>query len=84
MWLNNLQIAIIEKNTDNIDELLDNMPKFEKVKDMESASYLLREAAELIYTLQDETKIIMNKMEKNLKFLESIQLEPTNKLDLKS
>lgn len=84
MWLNNLQIAIIEKNTQALSELIDNMPKFDNLKDMQTASYLLREAAELIYTLQDETKITMKKMKKNIKFLESTQAKPTNKLDLKS
>ena len=84
MWLTSLQVAIVEKNTDNLDELLDNMPKFEDVRDMQTASYLLREAAELLYTLQDETKKTMNKMKKNLKFLESTQEKPTSKLDLKS
>jgi len=84
MWLTSLQIAIVEKNTDNIDDLVNNMPKFDNVKDMQTASYLLKEAAVIIYTLQDETKKTMNKMKKNLKFLESTQEKPTSKLDLKS
>ncbi|MBL0708508.1 MAG: hypothetical protein JJW00_05635 [Sulfurimonas sp.] len=84
MWLTDFQIALVEKNTDNLDKLLDNMPTFSDVKDMKTASYLLREANELIYTLKDETKIIMNKMKKNLKFLESTQQHPVNKLDLLS
>ncbi len=44
MWLNKLQIAIIEKDTDNLDALLDNMPKFTDKKEMISAQYLLKEA----------------------------------------
>ncbi|WP_324171518.1 hypothetical protein [Sulfurimonas sp.] len=84
MWLTSLKIAIVEKNTQALGELIDDMPKFDNLKDMESASYLLREAAELIYTLQDETKVTMNKMKKNLEFLQATQARPTHKLDLKS
>ncbi len=43
MWLTKLQIAIIEKNTQSIDKLLDETPEFSDKKQMEQAMYLLRE-----------------------------------------
>ena len=45
MWHNSLKIAIIEKNTDNIDKLLDTTPEFKDTKEIESAMYLLKAAA---------------------------------------
>lgn len=84
MWLNKLKIAVIEKNTRNINELLDDIPKLENNQDIEEALYLLREAAELIYTLKDETSLSMAKMKKNISFLRSMENAPKNKLDLKS
>ena len=84
MWLNKLKIAVIEKNTRNINELLDDIPKLENNQDIEEALYLLREAAELNYTLNDETSLSMAKMKKNISFLRSMENAPKNKLDLKS
>lgn len=84
MWLNNLKIAIVEKNTDNIDKLLDSVPKFEDLKEAESAMYLLKEAAELLYILKDETAESMMKIKKNLEFINSTQHTTTNSLDIKS
>ena len=71
MWLNSLKIAIIEKNPEKIDELLESMPTFDDVKDMESAAYLLKEASILMLTLKDETAESLKKLRKTRKFLDS-------------
>lgn len=84
MWLNKLKIAIVQKDTDAIDELLDNTPKFTDTKEIESAMYLLREATELLYTLKDETSNVMSQLKKNIEFLDSSQTSSPNKLDIKS
>jgi len=84
MWLTKIKIAIVEKNSDKLNLLLDEVPKFENKQDMEEAMYLLREAAELIYTLRDETKQSMKQMKKNINFLNSTQAPALNRLDLKS
>jgi len=83
MWLKKLQIAIIEKNTDAIEKLLDTAPEFDNMKDVESAMYLLREAAELVYTLKDETALVIKQLKKNIDFLKSTQPSTVNKLDIK-
>ncbi len=84
MWINKLQIAIIEKNTDELDRLLDTMPTFDSVKKMESAMYLLKEASELLHTLKDETASTMGQLKKNIDFLRSTETKKPNKLDIKS
>jgi len=84
MWLTNLKIAIVEKNSDKINHLLDEVPQFENKFDMEEAMYLLREAAELVYKLKDETEHSMKQMKKNIDFLKSTQSPTPNKLDLRS
>jgi len=84
MWLNKLQIAIIEKNTDKLNELLDIVPEFDNVEDMQKASYLLKEALKLMYELKDETSESMKQIKKNIDFLNSTHNAPKNKLDLKS
>ena len=84
MWLTKLKIAIVEKNTDNLSKLMENIPKLESVDEMTEALYLIREAAELVYTLQDDASSSMKQIKKNLNFLESTQELQINKLDIKS
>ncbi|QFR48364.1 hypothetical protein FJR48_00930 [Sulfurimonas lithotrophica] len=84
MWLNKLQIAIVEKDTDKLDELLNTLPEFKNKEEMQKASYLLKEAMVLLLKLKSETSASMKQIKKNLEFLNSTQSNPTNKLDIKS
>jgi len=84
MWLNKLKIAISEKNTDAINLLLDKTPELKDTKEVEQAMYLLREVAELLYTLKDETADSMKQIRKNLQFLRSTEVKASTKLDITS
>lgn len=84
MWRTKFQIAIVEKDIDSLDKLLDEMPEFSRKKDMQEATYLLKEATELLFSLKDETAKSMKQIKKNLSFLKSTQPQPTAKLDIKS
>ena len=84
MWLNKLKIAIVEKNTDALDKLLDEIPKFSDAKEIQEAAYLLREASELLHSLKDETALSMKQIKKNIAFLKSTQVQPSAKLDIRS
>ena len=83
MWLNKLQIAIVEKDVDKLDELLEQMPEFKDKDEMIKAACLLKEALNLLYTLKDQTSESMKQIKKNLDFLSSTQNKPKNKLDVK-
>ena len=84
MWLTNIKIAIVEKNIDKLNLLLDEAPKFESRQDMEEGMYLLREASELIYRLKGETSASMKQMKKNIDFLNATEHKVSNRLDIKS
>ncbi len=84
MWLNSLKIAIIEKNTDSLQKLLDDIPKYEDKESKEQAIYLLREALELLHTLKDQTAADMMKIKKNIAFLNSTERVSLNKFDITS
>lgn len=84
IWLNKLQIAIIEKDTDSLDTLLDKLPEFKDIQDMKKASFLLIEASKLLHSLKDDTVCQMRKIQKNIKFLNSTQAPIVSKLDIKS
>lgn len=84
MWLTNLKIAIVEKNTDALDKLMDNIPKLESAEDVQEAIYLLKAATELVTGLKDETAASMEQIKTNLKFLRSTETATSSKLDIKS
>jgi len=83
MWLKELKIAIIEKNTDKIGKLFDDIPELDKEEDIEQALYLTKEASSLISKLKDQSDFSMKKMKKNIDFLKSTQAPKRNKLDIK-
>lgn len=84
MWLKKLKIAIIEKNTDTIDTLLQDLPEFKSIEEMREAQYLFKEVEKLVSSLKDETQVSMQQIKNNLSFLRSTQTKPTTTLDVKS
>jgi len=84
MWLTNLKIAIVERNTDRLNELMDELPQLEKEEDINQAIYLLKEATELVSKLKDETSTSMIQMKKNIDFLNSTKHITSHRLDIKS
>jgi len=84
MWLTKLKIAIIEKNPDALNRLLDDIPQLQSPKEIEEAVYLLKEATALINDLKDETKVSMKQIKKNLDFLRSTDIPTSKKLDIRS
>lgn len=84
MWLTNLKIAIIEKDADSLDKLLDNIPQLEDEKEIEEAVYLLEEAKNLVTHLKDETAHSMKQIKKNLEFLRSTDIPTSLSFDMMS
>ncbi|MBE0513956.1 hypothetical protein [Sulfurimonas sp.] len=84
MWLNRLKIAVVEKNPNALDKLLDDIPQLQNPKEIEEAIYLLREATSLMNNLKDQTKASMKQIKKNLDFLRSTDIPTSKKLDIKS
>ena len=84
MWLKKLKIAIVLKDTDAIDTLMDAIPELENPKEVEEAIYLLKEASNLVITLKDDTFKSMNQMKKNIDFLKSTQNKPSSTLNITS
>ncbi len=70
MWLNKFKVALVEKNVDTINKLLDDIPEF-SLDQAQQASYLMREAATLLYSLQDEITASKKQIKQNINFLKS-------------
>ena len=84
MWLNQLKIALVEKNIDTIDKLMINMPTFDNVDDIKSAQALLKESLILLYTLKDATASSMKQLQTNINYLNATQSSTSTRLDIKS
>ena len=84
MWLTKLKIAIIEKNADSLNKLLDAIPELKEEAQREEAVYLLQEANRVFNALKDETLKSMNQIQKNLQFLRSTDIPTSRNLDMMS
>ncbi len=83
MWLKQFKIALIEKNTENLSRLMDDIPSLSRPEDIEQALYLIKEASLLVQTLKDETVQTMGKMKKNIAFLKATEAPKLNNFDIK-
>ncbi|SFV51117.1 hypothetical protein MNB_SM-7-130 [hydrothermal vent metagenome] len=81
-WLNELKVAIVSKNPQKISSLLDRMPTFEKLQQMQEALYLLKEAYTIIDDLKSKTLIQRNQIKKNIQFLNATAKKERNSLDV--
>jgi len=84
MWIKQLKIAIVEKNIEKINELMDDIPQLESKADVDSAITLLDEATQLVTSLKDSTQASMQQMQKNIKFLKVTDNQKPSSLDIKS
>ena len=84
MWLDKFTVALLQKDADSINALLDEVPNFTNVDDAKKASYLFREALELLYGLKNETVASMRQMKSHIDFLKANTPKPTNGLDVRS
>jgi len=84
MWLNQLKIAVVQKDIDQIDKLLEDIPTLNNTKEMKEAASLLQEATKIVEKLKDETATSMQQMKKNIDFLNSATANKTAKFDITS
>ena len=84
MWLNELKIALIQKDTAKLGKLVENLPHLKKAEEIDEALHLLAAATTLITELRDDTQTSMIQMKKNIDFLKSTQAPLVSKLDINS
>jgi hypothetical protein len=84
MWLNQLKIAVVQQDMEQLDALLQDIPTLEDAKEIEEALFLLKEAAKVFEKLKKETAASMLQIKKNMNFLDSAQANATAKFDITS
>ncbi|HZF70536.1 hypothetical protein [Sulfuricurvum sp.] len=83
MWLTKLKTALVLEEIDQISSLLDEMPSFTSLAEMEEANYLLSQTKTLIERNKIETAHTLQQLKNTIDFLKSTQIEPSSSLNLK-
>lgn len=83
MWLTKLKTALVLEEIDQISSLLNEMPLFDTLEQMEEAAYLLMQSKNLLEQQKSETAQALQQLKNTLNFLKSTQTEPPSTLNLK-
>lgn len=83
MWLTKLKAALVLEDIERLSTLLDEMPQFDSIEQMEEASYLLIQTKTLMENNKSQTAQILQQLKNNLNFLKSTQVESPSSLNLK-
>jgi len=84
VWLNQLKVAVVQRDTELLSSLLDDIPTLEDAQDIETALYLLQEATTIMQQLKDETAVSMKQIKKNIDYLNSSIADQKSQFDVTS
>jgi len=71
IWINQLKIAIVEKNEERIEELIYELPQFDSLEQMEEAAYMMQEAHTLLTKEKETLATKLLKIKKQKEFINS-------------
>lgn len=83
MWLTRLKTALVLEEIDRIEALIDEMPLFSTLEEMEEAAYLLHQTKELVERNKSQTSHALRQLKSTIDFLKSTQTLPPSSLNLK-
>lgn len=83
MWLEKLKKAIILKEFDTLNLLVNETPNFETTQAREEAFFLLQEAKKLLENERLETLQSMKQLKNTIDFLKSTENSPIPSINLK-
>lgn len=83
MWLRNFKKAIILKEFETLNQLIDEMPPMESLSQMEEAAYLLHHAKILLEAERSATFASIQQLKNTLDFLKATENTPVSSLNLK-
>ena len=70
-WLNNLKIAVVDKNIENIGMLITNVPYITNMNEAQEALALINQAISIVEDEKLKTLEIMNKIKQTKAFISS-------------
>jgi hypothetical protein len=83
MWLTKLKTALVLGQIDRISSLLDEMPVFETLEEMEQAAYLLQHTKTFLEEGKTQTAQSLQQLKNTINFLQSTQTDQPSSLNIK-
>ncbi len=83
MWLSKLKIALVLEEIERISSLLDEMPQFDTIEQMEEAAFLLQQSKTLLEQKKIQTAQTLQQLKNSLDFLKSTETQQAHSLNLK-
>ncbi len=83
MWLKNLKRALILEEDDTLAALIEEMPHFSTLQEIEEASYLLMQTQMYLEKNKREAGQTLQQLKNTLDFLKSTQTDSPSSLNLK-
>lgn len=83
MWLSRLKKALVLEEIDQISALVEELPPFDSLEEMEEAAYLLHQAKELMLRNKLQTAQTLKQLKNTLDFLKSTQSHSASSLNIK-
>ncbi|SFV55305.1 hypothetical protein MNB_SM-5-54 [hydrothermal vent metagenome] len=84
IWLNALKGAVVQKDVAQLEKLLETIPNFDTLEDMQTALYLFQEAKRVVEDVKGQTERSMAQMKKNIDFLNSATADKRASFDITS
>jgi hypothetical protein len=83
MWLNEFKAALVLEQIDTISSLIDEIPHFETLEEIEQAAYLLQQASELAESNKRQTTQTLQHLKSTIDYLKSSQTPTDSSLNIK-
>lgn len=83
MWLNEFKAALILEQIDTISSLIDEIPHFETLEEIEQAAYLLQQASKLAESTKRQTTQTLQHLKSTIDYLKSSQTPTDSSLNIK-
>jgi len=83
LWLNDLKKAIILQDTQKLESLIDQMPNFSALADMEEAAYLLLSAKTFLESERSQALHSLSQLKNTIDFLKATENITASSINLK-
>jgi len=84
MWIKEFKIAFIEENISKLLELIDTMPQFDSLHEMQEAQALIIQAHDELLPARDKAAKNLQELKKSKEFLQATHDNTPYKLDISS
>ena len=83
-WFEEFKVALVSNDTKRIAQLIDTLPQFASLEQMQEAHHLLQEAKKRIEALKQATLQEREQIKKSLDYIKSTALRRGDRLDVNS